>query len=271
MVPVRKGQPLPLRPAGSVALGPAAALLEDDGGGVVLVWGMATWCWPADDVVSRRLAAVGLVATGAASGVEVAAGFGVDTDTLRRWVRAWEKDGSAALVPAKRGPKGPSKLTAEVVKKARSLRSSGATIAAVGAELGISVDSVRTALEPGPEASGEKGSGSDLVPLARPQPRDEERALARAGLLSGAPPVICEGASQPAAGALLVLPALVVTGLLEVAGKVLGLPRAAFYSARSLILTLVFLALLGEPREMGRPGSIPSQSDASSGSTVLPR
>lgn len=40
-VAVRKGQPLPLRPAGSVPLGPGAALLEGDDGGVVLVWGMA--------------------------------------------------------------------------------------------------------------------------------------------------------------------------------------------------------------------------------------
>jgi len=32
---------LPLRPAGSVQLGPAAALFEDDEGGAVFVWGMA--------------------------------------------------------------------------------------------------------------------------------------------------------------------------------------------------------------------------------------
>ncbi|MGH9105155.1 MAG: putative transposase, partial [Acidimicrobiales bacterium] len=81
--------------------------------------------------------------------------------------------------------------------------------------------------------------------------RDEERALARAGLLAGAPPVICEGAGLPFAGALLVLPALAVTGLVEVAEKVLGLPTAAFYSLRSLLLALVFLALLGEPRAEG--------------------
>lgn len=62
---------------------------------------------------------------------------------------------------------------------------------------------------------------------------------------------MCEGASLPFAGTLAALPALVVTGLLEAADKVLGLPRAAFYSLRCLLLSLVFLALLGEPRAEG--------------------
>jgi hypothetical protein len=88
MVPVRKGQPLPLRPAGPVPIGPAAALFGDDEGGAVFVWGMATWCWPAGDAVPRRLAAVGLVATGAATRTEVAAGPRVDFDSVRRWSRA---------------------------------------------------------------------------------------------------------------------------------------------------------------------------------------
>lgn len=250
MVAVRKGQPLPLRPAGSVPLGPAAALFEDDEGGVVFVWGMATWCWSTGDLVGRRLAAVGLVATGTASAVEVAAGFGVSTDGLRRWSRAWEGGGAAALAEAQRGPKGPSKLTAEVVAEIRRSRKGGATLRAIAAEVGLSVDSVRTALAGAPrDGAGPKGTA--LEPLARPVPRDQERALASAGMLAGAPPVVCEGASLPFVGALLVLPALAATGLLDAAEKVLGLPRAAFYSLRSLLLALVFLALLGEPRAEG--------------------
>jgi transposase len=251
MVPVRKGQPLPLRPAGSVSIGPAASLLEDDEGGVVLVWGMATWCWSAGDVVGRRLAAVGLVATGAANAVEVAAGFGISPDGLRRWSRAWEAGGAAALAPGQRGPKGPSKVTAEVVEAVRRLRSDGLTIAAVAAEVGLSVDSVRSAIALGGPVAPPRGEAGALEPLARPEPRHEERALARAGLLAGAPPVVCEGASLPAVGALLILPALAVTGLVDVAEKVLGLPKAAFYSLRSLLLALVFLALLGEARAEG--------------------
>lgn len=71
-------------------------------------------------------------------------------------------------------------------------------------------------------------TGGGLVPLARPEPRATEREAARGGALAGAEPVICEGASLPLAGALVVLPALAVTGLLEVAGDVYGRTRAAF-------------------------------------------
>lgn len=81
-------EPLPLDPAGSVAVGPAAALVEDDEGGMTFVWGMAAGCWAAGDVVGRRLAAVSLVVTKAARHGEVAQAFGVDTDTLRCWRRA---------------------------------------------------------------------------------------------------------------------------------------------------------------------------------------
>jgi hypothetical protein len=74
-----------------------------------------------------------------------------------------------------------------------------------------------------------------------------------------------EGASLPVAGALAVLPALATAGLLQVAEEVLGLPRAAFYSLRTLLLSRVLLALLGEPRPegatrvaTGRPGPLPA-------------
>jgi len=66
--------------------------------------------------------------------------------------------------------------------------------------------------------------------------------------------VICEGASLPWVGALLILPALAVSGLVEVAEAVFAAPRAAFYSIRSLVLALVFSALLGEARAKGSPG-----------------
>ncbi|MHB8289595.1 MAG: hypothetical protein ACYDEY_10235 [Acidimicrobiales bacterium] len=66
MVDVQSGQPLPLRPAGSVAIGPAVSMIEDGQGGMTFGWGMASSCWNAGDVVGRRLAAVTLVATKAA-------------------------------------------------------------------------------------------------------------------------------------------------------------------------------------------------------------
>jgi len=73
---VRSGRPLPLRPAGSVSVGPAAGLVETDEGGMTFIWGMASSCWGAGDVVGRRLAAVNLVTTGAVLHREVVEAFG---------------------------------------------------------------------------------------------------------------------------------------------------------------------------------------------------
>jgi hypothetical protein len=47
---VRSGQPLLLSPAGSVEIGPAVCLVEDDEGGMIFVWGMASSFWKTGDV-----------------------------------------------------------------------------------------------------------------------------------------------------------------------------------------------------------------------------
>ncbi len=256
---VRRGQPLPLRPAGSVRVSDCADLIENDEGGAVFVWGMAVSCWDAGDVVGRRLAAVQLVATGAATQVEVAAGFGAGEATVQRWAAAWRREGIDGLVPERKGPRRPSKLTAEMVSGIRALRAGGASMDTIAEATGVSRNSVSRALaeaptEPAPDA-GPPSSGGEaaeaLTPLARPAPREEERQAARRGELAEAPPVICEGASLPLAGALLILPALAATGLLACVEEVYGKAKAAFYGVRALVLAVVFAVLVGEARAEG--------------------
>jgi len=242
-----------LVPAGAVAVAPGVEVLEVEQGGAVFVWGRAAWCWDAGDVVARRLAAVQLVETRSARHGEVAAALGTDPDTLRRWRRAYGVGGVEALRPAKPGPKRPSKLTEGTVEEIRRRRAEGASMDEVAAAVGVSRNSVSRALAAGDGAAPAPADveAGALVPLARPEPRSEEREAARCGELAGAAPVICEGASLPLAGALVILPALAATGLLDVADKVYGRARAAFYGLRSLVLTVVFAALLGEPRAEG--------------------
>ncbi|MGH9059755.1 MAG: putative transposase, partial [Acidimicrobiales bacterium] len=222
---------------------------------------MLSWCWDADDLPARRLAMVGLVATGAASRVEVAAGFGVSTESARRWSRAYESGGAEALGVGVMGPKGPSKLTEEKRSEIRSIRAGGASMAQVAERVGVSLNSVSRSLRGDdplvakPETTGannEEAEEKELVPLTRPLPRDPERQAARAGLVSGAAPVFCEGASLPLVGALVILPSLLAGGLMEAMTKVYGITRrACFYSLSSMVLTVVFSALVGEPRAEG--------------------
>ena len=92
-----------------------------------------------------------------------------------------------------------------------------------------------------------------LLPvLPDPVARDGERALARFGLLGeGAAPVFTPGARYPLAGLLLALPALAGTGLLACARTVYGRLRNGFYGLETMLVMLVFLALLREPRAEG--------------------
>ena len=94
--------------------------------------------------------------------------------------------------------------------------------------------------------------GAAVPLLPDPVPRDGERALARWGLLGeGAGPVFTPGARYPLAGLLLALPALEATGLLDAARQVYGQLKDGFYGMAATLLTLVFLALAGEPRAEG--------------------
>ena len=182
-----------------------------------------------------------------------------------RWPRTgwpgWSRPGA--------GPKGASKLTPQLVERIAGLDAAGATLRQIAAATGVSTFSVRNALgrvasggrpaagaaedSAGRDAGdGDAGQGAVVPVLPDPVPRDGERALARWGLLGeGAGPVFAPGARYPLAGLLLALPALEATGLLEAAREVYGRRKDGFYGLTATLLTVVFLALAGEPRAEG--------------------
>jgi lambda repressor-like predicted transcriptional regulator len=262
--------PLPLLPAGAAEIAPGVGFLASEAGGLVTVHGLATFAWDAGDEAGRRLAAVQLVRLRAASQGQVAEAFGVDPATIWRWDQAVSAGGVAGLVPARRGPKGASKLTPQVAVRIAGLDAAGATLREIAAATGVSTFSVRNALgrvaSGGQAAAGdavgesaglkagddEAGQGAAVPVLPDPVPRDGERALARWGLLGeGAGPVFTPGARYPLAGLLLALPALEGTGLLDATRQVYGQLKNGFYGMGATLLTLVFLALAGEPRAEG--------------------
>ena len=262
--------PLPLLPAGAAEIAPGVGLLAGEDGGLVAVHGLATFAWDAGDEAGRRLAAVQLVRLRAASQGQVAEAFGVDPATVWRWDQALTSAGVAGLVPARRGPKGASKLTPGLAARIAGLDAAGQTLRQIAAATGVSTFTVRAALSrvrPGGQGragdgDADQGSVPDqrdgeaadepLPVLPDPVPRDGERALARWGLLGeGAEPVFAAGARYPLAGLLLALPALEGTGLLVAARQVYGRLRDGYYGLAATLLTLVFLALAGEPRAEG--------------------
>jgi transposase len=261
--------PLPLLPAGAAEIAPGVGLLAGEDGGLVIVHGLATFAWDAGDEAGRRLAAVQLVRLRAASQGQVAEAFGVDPATIWRWDQALAAGGVAGLVPSRRGPKGASKLTRELVEQIAGLDAAGATLREIAAATGVSTFSARNALgrvasrrpaaadgvtaaDSAVRDSGDGDAGVLVPVLPDPVPREGERALARWGLLGeGAVPVFTPGARYPLAGLLLALPALEGTGLLAAAREVYGRLRDGFYGLAATLLTVVFLALAGEPRAEG--------------------
>jgi len=77
-----------------------------------------------------------------------------------------------------------------------------------------------------------------------PWDRTADRVYARLGLLSEAPPQFGDCENVAGLGVLLALPALMATGIFDVAAKVYGGFGAAFYGVRSVFTCLSLMALL---------------------------
>src|SRR4249920_2093198 len=196
--------PLPWLPGDAEEIAPGVGIQADGDGGVAWVHGLAAFAWDGGDEAARRLAAVQLGRLGAAAQRQVAAAFGTDPVTVWRWDRALREGGVAGLVPARKGPKGPSKLSPELAARIRELDAAGRRLAGIASECGVSTFTVRSALgrvpargtgspsaagpavPPGQAAAEEAPAAAEaeaLPVLPDPVPRDGERALARFGLL----------------------------------------------------------------------------------------
>jgi hypothetical protein len=250
-------QLLPLTPAGAVLIGDAISLVTDEDGGRVFIRGELCFVWDAGDDLGRRLAAVQLVRIKASTATQVALAFGVTTVTLWRWRKELDTSGAQGLAQDKRGPKGPSRLTPEVVADIRSRRLGGASLRAIATAVGVSTFSVRRALpQPTPESApsageSQPGPKADLPVLPDPADRDGERAAARWGKLPHAQPVFAPAARVPLAGLLLAIPALEATALLPCAATVFGSLPNGFYGLDTMLVEGVLRALGGEPRAEG--------------------
>src|SRR5665647_1424650 len=183
----RVNQPvLQLLPARARSVGPSAGLLEGPEGGVVFVFGLATFSYASADLAGRRLAAVQLVTTKIASVGEVASAFGVNEATLWRWKRALGDGGVLGLVTERPGPRRPSKLTTSLAARIVKLDATGLTLQQIAVATGVSTATVRVALgrvTPRDQApveddvdvdqpkDCESAEVADLVLLAPPEPR----------------------------------------------------------------------------------------------------
>jgi transposase len=237
---------------------------------VVVVSGVALAQYSVGDRMAEAHAMVSLVEQGWADQNDVARAFGCSARTVRRQQRRFESDGLAALGRPSGYPKGRKRLGQERLKSVLRWKSEGLSNREVAHRLGVSEKTVRKLLRqagwapaeplqnrlPLPESADPNLSALSVVAEATsdetfalsldtdPADRRLDRLLAFLGLLEDAAPLFRPGLRVPRAGALLALPALIDSGVIELAHKVYGSLGPAFYGLRTTILTLLLMALL---------------------------
>ena len=197
-----------------------------------------------------------LARTQIASRVEIAEAFGVHRNTVGRLTGLFEEQGVSALVPAKRGPKGPHRVTPEVQQ-------------VVGANGGLGLDALRDLVA---ERTGVRLSRSHLHrvrrelrteqleievspnlleaecgPVGSEQSREKASVESSEETVAPEPPVVVpEVARGRYMGATLYYPAVQALALVEAARRCFQLPNSDLFGVRAVTLTLFFLALFSK-------------------------
>jgi transposase len=246
-----------------------------DGHRVVIVAGVPLAQFAVDDRMAEAHAMVLLVEQNWADQKAVAAAFGRSVRTVRRLQRRFEDGGLAALGRASGYPKGRPRMVASRTRRVLRWKEQGLSNRDIAQRLGVSEKSIRKVLlragwkppvarqEPLPlvlEGADPNLSASALVPRKTgnpvadeprpltfdrdPSDRHMDRLFACLGLIEDAAPLFASAHDVPRAGVLLAIPALVESGLLDVAEKTYGSLGPSFYGLRTTLVTLVLMALL---------------------------
>ena len=268
--------------APGLPIGRRLTLFESDGHRVVYFGPTAIFVYDVDDKEAEAACIATLSRASLASDVDIAAGFGVHRNTVGRIVRRFECDGMAAVVPAKRGPKSPFKVTPEVtsiiadnadlprkVLRDKIIDSTGVVLSLpylsqlcalhrpqqdvlltdVANESRSAAppveDDVRT-LENSDR--GEDGGESEQVEVEVDDTADTDMQTngLSDGLAFDPPPTMPKAVSGRYVGLALYYPALAAVGLIDVARQLYSLPRSARFGVRATTLCLFFMTILSK-------------------------
>lgn len=252
---------LPLHPAEAIEINGTVSFVDDGKTVAYFAAGIPLFTHAREDVVGRRVAVAQIIELNLATPTELSVGLRVGRTTVYRQQQRFRSQGVEGLADEKHGPKGPHKLTEELISRAQGLLDEGKSNRAVAEEVGVSEGTIRHAVRRGwlrvarvasaqlkatAEASQpqQRTAEDAAAPLGVGTTRVMERVLAATGKLQQAEPWFEDSRSVSNAGALIALPALLSLGLLEVGEKVYGELRNGFYGLRSTLMCLAFMALL---------------------------
>ena len=254
---------------------------------VVVVGGLPLYPFQAGDQMARAYAMVCLVEQGWAQQSEVARAFECDVRTVRRNQRRYEEGGLIALGRPSGYPRGLQRVPKSRSEQLNEWKADGESHHEIARRLGITRKAVRKQLrrlgwEPQktqqipliPEVAGGdpnlsgvakeaaaggdpnlSGSGSRKADPKcygmDPEDRWLDRLLAWKGEINDASPLFRSSDRAPAAGVLLAIPALIESGVFDIAKTVYGNIGPAFYGLRTTVMTLLLMALLRIKRAEG--------------------
>lgn len=258
-VPVLPGTPI----------GKRLTLVEADGRRAVFFATTAIHVFDAKDKAAESACVAMLSRAGLASDVDIAAAFGCHRNTVARLAGRLSNEGMAAVVPAKRGPKGPHKVipvVLEVVAEAAGrvgpaelqrlvARRTGVSLSVAHVrrlaaaqmsrqpELAEATDAEAEGLEAEEGAGEREETEGEEAPVDGAGAGGEERPEAAAAGFDP-PAVLPVEARGRYMGLTLFYPALAALGLVDVARAVFRLPRSVCFGVRAVTLSLFFMTLL---------------------------
>ena len=270
-------------PEGTRIINERCLVKTQEGHCVIMVSGIILAQYALGDRMSEALAMVSLIEQRWADQNDIARTFGYSARTVRRHQQRFQDGGLAALGRGSGYPKGRSRLRGARTRLIHRLKTQGHANREIARRVGVSEMAVRKLLR----RMGWKELGSEQTKLALeqapaanpnlsafcspdqarpstsqdqdPTDRRGDRLLAYLGLLDDAPPLFGSGASIPRAGVLLVLPALVQSGIFACAGQIYGSLGPAFYGLRTSLLTLLLMALWRIKRPEGLKEHSPAE------------
>src|SRR5260370_19862066 len=248
---------LPTPPGNAQEINDVVAIVRGRGQVAYFASGVPVFVHAEDDATGQRIAAVQLIELGLAEQDQLSAALAINRSTLYRQRRKLAQAGVLGVVDRKRGPQGPHRFTVEKQQQVAQRLDAGLSIRQAAAQVGVTEGTIRHALRrgtlaagPAPApASGLEGPSARSARAAQATggvgvARQTERAWARMGLLTAAPPQFVPAEGVRYGGALLALPALLALGILDAGAQTYGVMKKAFYGLRATLLILAFMALL---------------------------
>lgn len=254
-----------------------------DGHRVVVVAGVPLAQYAVADRMAEAHAMVLLVEQDWADQKSVSAAFGCSTRTVRRFQRRFEEGGLSALGRASGYPRGRPRVPTSQTRRILRWKEQGTSNREIAERLGVGEKAIRKRLRragwkppvvpqaalpivlpgadpnlsapaPAPDPPADVVADPTLPVTFDRDPADRrmDRLFACLGLLDDAAPLFASASRVPRAGVLLAVPALLDSGLLDVAREVYGNNLGpAFYGLRTTLVTLVLMALLRIKRPEG--------------------